>query len=219
LPAAINATNSPIATTTCENFNRLITREVATSLNLWGGDMTAKALTVSTAVACLFFGAIESAQANPVDVSVAISSSGGNWFYDFSVKNNLGGTNDIYALWVNFPQDTNASFGTAPTNWVEGFFTHIEWCYSGANCSISFSNLTPGDTLSGFIAKSTVQQIGDIGWHVAAAGGDLGNPVFQGTALVSSSAVPLPASLPLLGGALGGLGIVGRWRKRRVAAA
>jgi hypothetical protein len=30
--------------------------------------------------------------------------------------------------------------------------------------------------------------------------------------------VPLPAALPLFAGALGGLGIVGRWRKRRTGA-
>jgi hypothetical protein len=32
-----------------------------------------------------------------------------------------------------------------------------------------------------------------------------------------TSAVPLPAALPLLGGAVGALGIFGRWRKRRAA--
>jgi hypothetical protein len=49
-----------------------------------------------------------------------------------------------------------------------------------------------------------------VNWGTAAIGGDLGNPVFTGTA----SATPLPAALPLFATGLGALGLVG-WRRKR----
>jgi hypothetical protein len=49
---------------------------------------------VSAAIAGLaLLGALEMAQAGPVDVTYTFSGSAGDWTYGFSVTNNLGGTN------------------------------------------------------------------------------------------------------------------------------
>jgi hypothetical protein len=42
-------------------------------------------------------------RAAPVDVTYTFSGSAGDWTYDFSVTNNLGGTNYIYALFQYGP--------------------------------------------------------------------------------------------------------------------
>src|SRR5258708_10871209 len=60
------------------------------------------------------FGGLTSANANPVDVSFTASGSAGNWLLDFSITNNLGGTNDIYLFGVRLPARNEV--GT-PTGW------------------------------------------------------------------------------------------------------
>src|SRR5260370_40084161 len=60
------------------------------------------------------FGGLTSATANPVDVSFTASGSAGNWLLDFSITNNLGGTNDIYLFGVRLPARNEV--GT-PTGW------------------------------------------------------------------------------------------------------
>jgi hypothetical protein len=66
---------------------------------------------VSAAIAGLaLLGALEMAQAAPVDVTYTFSGSAGDWTYDFSVTNNLGGTNYLYGLLsTDFPSTSYVS--------------------------------------------------------------------------------------------------------------
>jgi hypothetical protein len=54
------------------------------------------------------------AEANPVDVSYTVTGSAGNWTLDFSVTDNLGGTNDIYFFGVEL---SARDIVGSPTNW------------------------------------------------------------------------------------------------------
>ena len=55
------------------------------------------------------------AYADPVDVSYTVSGSPGAWVLDFSVTNNLGGTNSIYYLNVGLP---TTSIVGSPAGWA-----------------------------------------------------------------------------------------------------
>jgi hypothetical protein len=164
----------------------------------------------------MLFGPL-SAQANTVDVSYTISGSPGNWLYDFTVTNNLGGNLDIYAVAIFYP---NPSAAGSPSNWVPqtGVGT-IQWC--DINCYFQ-GGLAPGQTLSGFVAldTSTTAET-SLSWQIIAIDptscgpfGCTNNPAFTGEA----SATPLPAALPLFATGLGALGLLG-WRRKRKAAA
>jgi hypothetical protein len=65
-------------------------------------------------------GLIGIAQAVPVDVSYTVSGSAGDWTYNFSVTNNLGGTNYVYAVSsADFP---NTSYVSGPAGRVVELF-------------------------------------------------------------------------------------------------
>jgi|SRR5262245_51918784 len=173
----------------------------------------------SLVMSLLLFGPL-AAQANTVDASYTISGSAGNWLYDFSFTNNIGGTNNIYAVVLTMPNTT--TIAGSPTSWGQGSFTPIEWCYA-SNCGyFGGTNLAPGDTLSGFLVRDTaVTPLSSIGWAVYAEGGtyfgsdninNYYNPGFAGTMVT-----PLPAALPLFATGLGALGLLG-WRRKRKAA-
>jgi hypothetical protein len=162
----------------------------------------------------LLLGVASAVQANPVDVTATVSGSAGDWTYDFSFTNNLGGTNDIYAADVAF--STGGVTGSPP-GWVQGT-TPQEWCWVTSVCNNGGpTNLPPGNTLGGFIYHDiTATAATSVSWDAFAFGGDLGNPRFQGT--VSPSSVPGPiagAGLPGLVLACGGL--LGWWRRKRTA--
>src|SRR5262249_21273651 len=123
----------------------------------------------SLVMSLLLFGPL-AAQANTVDASYTISGSAGNWLYDFSFTNNIGSTNNIYAMELTIAN--TATVAGSPTSWGQGSFTPIEWCYA-SNCSYSgVTNLAPGDTLSGFLVHYTGETpLSSIGWVVYAEGG------------------------------------------------
>jgi hypothetical protein len=161
--------------------------------------------------------------ANTVDVSYTVSGSPGDWTYDFSITNNIGGTNDIYALEITPSSSSSETIIGSPSGWGIGTFTPIEWCFS-SNCGFTgATNLAPGQTLSGFLVQDTsLTPITSADWLVAAEGGTYtgpdntnpnnpSNPTFIGTA-----STPLPAALPLFATGLGGLGLLG-WRRKRKA--
>jgi hypothetical protein len=169
---------------------------------------------------------VSTAQANPVDVTATVFGSTGDWTYDLTFTNNLGGTNYIYAVGVAGPTYTITG---SPSGWVGGpapmtghpgqFIAPQEWCYIGDCYYGQFvalpTNLAPGDTLGGFLFHdTTTTPVTSLGWSAFAEGGDLGNPGFQGT--VSVSSVPVPAVGAGLPGLLfAGGGFLAWWRRRQ----
>jgi hypothetical protein len=162
--------------------------------------------------------------ANTVDVSYTVSGSPGDWTYDFSFTNNIGGTNDIYA--VELSLSSSDTLIGSPSGWGVGngnVSGNLEWCFSSDCFHFGSTNLAPGQTLGGFLVQDTsLTPITSADWLVAAEGGiytgpdnmnpnNPSNPVFTGTV-----STPLPAALPLFATGLGGLGLLG-WRKRRKA--
>jgi hypothetical protein len=102
----------------------------------------------------------------------------------------------------------------------------LEWCFQ-SNCAFfGTTSLGPGQTLSGFLVQDTsLTAITSVQWTVWAEGGTYTgsdninpnnptNPGFTGTATT-----PLPAALPLFATGLGGLGLLGWRRKRKLTAA
>src|ERR1700730_2265322 len=168
-----------------------------------------------------FLGAVFQATAAPIDVTYTASGSTGNWTYDFSITNNLGGTNDIYAMAVLLP---SATFVTAPPSWIADYTpTYKQWCY--ISCAFSPGKILPGQTLGGFLFHDiTAAEQTTISWIVFAGGGyypgpiDYGNPYNPGIA-GQASATPLPAALPLFASGLGVMGLLVGRRKRKSSTA
>lgn len=197
-----------------------------------------KAIGLAALVIGALFAAVAPAQAAPVDVGFTVSGSAGNWLLDFSVTNNLGNTNDVYFFGVRLPTQnvagTPAGFSSTlvPTPWNNSASGGSSIDYNNVWISIlgpTGSHILPGQTLSGFQAIDTdLSAPTGINWFAYASGGspdgncdfecspDAGGyfPGFEGVAAVAST--PIPAALPLLATALGGLGFAG-WRRRRAA--
>ncbi len=197
----------------------------------------------SVIAALALFGAMASAQASPVDVTYTVSGSSGNWTLDFSVTNNLGGTNGIYAFGVLVQSPTVSNY---PVGWFSGG-PGANWSlYGGSNtnydatwltCPVAscpanyqINNVLPGQTLSGFRvvdAEATAPAL--VSWYAVAAGGNYSgpgcsficnapfdNPGFEGTALAAAP-VPVPAALWLFGSALSVMGAMRRKRPSQAA--
>jgi hypothetical protein len=174
------------------------------------------------------FGAMAAqAHADPVDVSYTVTGSAGNWNLDFSVANNLGGTNDIYFFGVDL---SGRNITGSPTNWdPNNWPTWNNSPYGGSNTTynnvwIDFgpNEIVPSATLSGFdVAVSDLNAPTSVQWFAVALNGiytgggnfnNSSNPGFEGTA-TSGAAVPEPASLALLGA--GVLGVAASRRKKK----
>lgn len=163
---------------------------------------------------------------NPTSYSV--SGSSGNWSLDFSVNNNLGGTNDIYFFGVLLP--ARAITGS-PTGWdPNGWPSWNNSSYGGSN--INYNNnwidfdytgpltIQPGQTLSGFVAHDTAATAPtSVQWFAYAAngtylGGDNFNTITNPGFEAAAGAVPLPSSLLLFGPGLAGLAAMRRRFKK-----
>jgi hypothetical protein len=153
--------------------------------------------------------AINKASASPVDASYTVSGTSGDWTYDFSVTNNLGGTNDIYAFAVLLP---TATLTTAPANWIPITTpTYKQWCYISCNTT---GGVLPGQTLGGFDFHDTTPNFETtISFLATAFGGDLGNPSIPGVA----SAVPEPSTWAMLLLGFAGIGFMAYRRKLKPA--
>ena len=182
-------------------------------------------------------GAVAAAQASPIDVSYTVSGSAGNWTYDFSVTNNLGGTNDIYYFGVEMiPGGGGRNIAGSPPNWDPDAINSVNWStssYGGLN--ITYDNIwinvnyptsiLPGQTLSGFqVGSSAATPLSSVPWFAWSAvgtypgsfcnincGAPFGNPGFQYDAF---PAVPEPSAMWLLGSGVVGLG-GRRWLRRQ----
>jgi hypothetical protein len=186
------------------------------------------------------------AYADPVDVSYTVSGSPGAWVLDFSVTNNLGGTNSIYYLNVGLP---TTSIVGSPAGWAYSSANN-PWsnaAYGGS--SVVYNNpwrvsgnspvmnpgamISSGQTLSGFeVLDTDLVAPASVLWTAFATLGTYNgpgcfscgvNPGFEGVGLdppwqptTPLIATPLPAALPLFAGGLGALGLLG-WRRKRKA--
>lgn len=180
-------------------------------------------LAVSTALAALLFGT--AAQAAPIDVSYATTGSSGNYTLNFSVTNNLGGSNDVYFFGVKLSQPgitgspSGAWDSTLWPNWDNTAYGGSNTNYNNNWIDFSFGNLLPGNTLGGFqVTVADLVAPGAVEWFAYASGGiwngggnfnGIGNPGFEGT-VGNVNQVPEPGSL-----ALAGLGLVALALRKR----
>jgi hypothetical protein len=203
-----------------------------------------------TLFVCAFVSAlpVASAQANPVDVTYAVSGSAGNWTYDFSVTDNLGTSFSVYYFGVLLPTDT---IKASPSGWVDFATIGNIPVAIGSNAYYDvwrvytpfISSVSPGQTLSGFeILDKSQTPLSSIGWFAQAVflidPQDFDpNANYTGPGCVFNcgmpgrdynpgfentafaATTPLPAALPLFATGLGGLGLLGWRRKRRAQAA
>jgi hypothetical protein len=167
----------------------------------------------------------------PVVVTDTVSGSAGDWTYDFSVTNNLGGTNDIYFFGVLLStRDIVGSPGTFDpntwTSWDNSPYGGSSTVYNNNWIDLSFDSLEPGQTLSGFlVTQTTAAPQSPVSWFAFANGGTWTgggnfnndfNPGFEGT--TSSSAVPEPSTWAMMALGFAGLGFIGYRTSRRSVA-
>jgi len=161
-------------------------------------------------------------------VSFNVSGSSGNWTLDFSVKNTLGGSNEIYFFGVELP---TRNITASPSGWDPNEWT--SWNNSAlGGSSINYNNnwitnstivnpISNNQTFSGFdVLDTEATAPTSVPWFAFAelgtySGNDnflsASNPGFEGFA--SPNSVPLPPSALLLGSGL--LGLVGLRRFRK----
>src|SRR6266571_4131462 len=140
----------------------------------------------------LMFGASPAANASPVDVSYTVSGSAGNWVLDFSVTNNLGGTNGLYVFGVRVEApgvvgsptgwDPNATPGG--TNWFNNGGSATNYNANWVTCPAASCPaghpivvVAPGQTLTGFLVKDfELTAPSSVSWYTIASGGSYTGP-------------------------------------------
>ena len=152
------------------------------------------------------------AGAAPIDVNYSVAGSSGDWTIDFSVTNNLGGTNGLYFFGTALSQRdiTGSPTGYSPDAWQ-----------SWNNSPYGGSNRTYNNVWIGALIPSGVSEDGfrvhltdasaptSVNWFAFAQQGSYNgpdhfwaatNPGFEGVARLDTGAtdVPEPASLLLV---------------------
>ena len=159
-------------------------------------------------------------------VSYAVSGSANDWTLDFSVTNNLGGTNYIYFFGVDLPA---RNITGTPANWYQN--AHTSWnntAFGGSN--ITYNNvwineywntltanlIANGQTFGGFSVLDTADLVAptSVDWFAYGKFGTYGggdnfnnslNPAFEGVASDPSTAVPEPSTFLLFTLGLAGI--------------
>jgi len=162
-------------------------------------------------------------------VSYSVNGSANNWTLDFSVTNNLGGSNYIYFFGVELP--ARDITGT-PTSWNSNGYESWNTSVDGGS-KITYNNVwINGDsfqvndifadqTLSGFSVLDTADVVAptSVNWFAYAHLGTYDgvdyfhnsfNPGFEGIASDPSTAVPEPSTFLLITAGLAGIGFLRR---------
>jgi hypothetical protein len=170
----------------------------------------------------------------PVLVTDKVTGSPGDWTYDFSVTNNLNGTNDIYFFGVQLA--TRDIVGSPPffdpnlqTSWDNSSRGGSSIVYNNIwlNATSGGANNTsimPGQTLGGFeVTEATATPQSSVPWFAFAfngtwtGGGNFNtttNPGFEGT----SSAIPEFPTWAMMGLGFAALGFAGYRASRKTGA-
>jgi hypothetical protein len=128
----------------------------------------------------VFFGLLSSANADPINVSYTVSGSTGNWTLDFSVTDNLIGTDQgFYFFGVSLSSDNNTGSPTDYGPWTPQ--ESAPWSNTELGGSSVLYNDTwvddgnsapPGTTTSGFeVTISDAVAPTAVGWYVFTTGG------------------------------------------------
>lgn len=170
--------------------------------------------------------------AAPIDVSFTTSGSSGNWTYDFSVTNNIGGTNSIYFFGVQVGQ-TNVTgspagwaFNSYDTPWNNSPLGGSSTTYDNTWCC-TFDGILNGQTLAGFeVTVNSGTALSSIRWFAFALGdndtnsdGHFGNNFDPGFEGVSVSAVPEPSTWAMMILGFAGVGFAAFRRRSHSALA
>lgn len=182
-----------------------------------------KRILKNMAITTLLLCSASLAMAAPVDVSYTTSGSSGAWIENFSVTNNLGGSNGIYFFGVQAPSTNIISspnagwniatwdipWSNAPYGGSSLSYNNV-WCYNSCGGS---TDIATGQTLSGFqVLFNTVAAPTSVNWFAYAFGdtytgpgsfSSQNNPGFEG---VAAAPVPEPETYAML---LVGLGLFG----------
>jgi hypothetical protein len=177
---------------------------------------------------------VSPAAADPVQVTYTVSGSAGAWVLDFSVTNNIGGTNDIYFWGTQLA--TGPDIIASPPNWsaannpwnANGTVYNNNWCQNGCSFPTPAFLIAPGQTLSGFDAIDTALIAPtSVPFFAFAENGNYAgpgcfvcgsNPGFQDVALELSAAVPEPATWAMMILGFVGVGFMAYRRKQNGAA-
>lgn len=164
--------------------------------------------------------------AAPVLVDYTISGSANDWTYDFTVRNAIGGGNQIYFFAVDVTGGTNTTLTGVPTGWDNAYWD-TPWTSAPSGLSYgqvwftASNQIASGSGLSGFtVHDQSAAPATTVAWTADAEYGlDLNedghfgiaaNPGFDGTA--TPAAVPEPGTWAFM---LVGLGVIGFALRRR----
>jgi hypothetical protein len=157
-------------------------------------------------------GSFSAANSAPVGVTYSVSGAPGDYVYDFSVTNNVGGNASLYFFGV---QIGNTDVVSSPGGWSANSYD-TPWSNGGyGGSSTSYDNvwccggqIAVGQTLSGFEVESTAAApVSSVPWFAYAniypqdlnADGHFSsdfNPGFEGIATVA--AVPEPSTWAMM---------------------